>query len=83
MAASVATALAEILAERSRLNMLLGLPILLGAVIVLAAVLWMQFTNSYKKIEKIIIAFVSVIGVSFIFELALVHIDWGAAVMDG
>ena len=45
----------------------------------LGVVLWMQFTNSYKKIEKIIIAFVSVIGISFIFELALVDIDWGAA----
>ncbi|MEI6100228.1 MAG: Nramp family divalent metal transporter [Eubacteriales bacterium] len=80
MAASVATAMAEILGGAIALNMLLGLPILLGAVIVLAAVLWMQFTNSYKKIEKIIIAFVSVIGISFIFEIALVHIDWGAAV---
>lgn len=80
MAASVATALAEILGGAIALQMLLGLPIKLGAIIVLAAVLWMQFTNSYKKIEKIIIAFVSVIGVSFIFEIALVKIDWGAAV---
>jgi manganese transport protein len=79
MAASVSTALAEILGGAIALQMLLGLPIKLGAVIVLAAVLWMQFSNSYKKIEKIIIAFVSVIGVSFIFEIALVKIDWGAA----
>ena len=80
MAASISTALAEILGGAIALQMLLGLPIKLGAIIVLAAVLWMQFTNSYKKIEKIIIAFVSVIGVSFIFEIALVNIDWGAAV---
>ncbi len=79
MAASVSTALAEILGGAIALQMLLGLPIKLGAIIVLAAVLWMQFSNSYKKIEKIIIAFVSVIGVSFIFEIALVKIDWGAA----
>ncbi len=32
--------------------------------------------NSYKKIEKIIIGFVSLIGLSFIFEIAIVHIDW-------
>lgn len=79
--AAVSTALAEILGGAIALNMLLGLPLKLGAIIVLVAVLWMQFTNSYKKIEKIIIAFVSVIGVAFIFELALVNIDWSAAVM--
>ena len=81
MVATVATALAEILGGAIALQMLLGLPILLGAPIVMGAVLWMQFTNSYKKIEKIIIAFVSVIGVSFIFEMGLVHIDWGAAAL--
>ena len=80
MIAAVSTALAEILGGAIALNMLLGLPLKLGALIVLGAVLWMQFTNSYKKIEKIIIAFVSVIGIAFIFELALVEIDWGAAV---
>lgn len=79
MVAAVSTALAEIMGGAIALNMLLGLPIKIGALIVLGAVLWMQFTNSYKKIEKIIIAFVSVIGISFIFELTLVHIDWGAA----
>lgn len=80
MVAAVSTALAEIMGGAIALNMLLGLPIKIGALIVLGAVLWMQFTNSYKKIEKIIIAFVSVIGISFIFELTLVHIDWGSAV---
>ena len=36
--------------------------------------------NSYKKIERAIIAFVSVIGLSFIYELFLVRIDWPVAV---
>ena len=39
----------------------------------------MLFTNSYKKIERSIIAFVSVIGLSFIYELFLVKIDWPLA----
>ena len=39
----------------------------------------MLFTNSYKRIEKAIIAFVSVIGLSFIYELFLVDIDWPLA----
>ena len=39
----------------------------------------MLFTNSYRLIEKWIIAFVSIIGLSFIYELSLVTIDWPAA----
>ena len=37
------------------------------------------FTNSYKRIERLIITFVSMIGLSFIYELFLVRIDWPAA----
>ena len=36
----------------------------------------MLFSNSYKKIEKWIIGFVSIIGLSFLYELFLVKIDW-------
>ena len=39
----------------------------------------MLFTNSYKRIERSIIAFVSVIGLSFLYELFLVDIDWPLA----
>ena len=39
----------------------------------------MLFTNSYKRIERGIIAFVSVIGLSFLYELFLVDIDWSLA----
>lgn len=39
----------------------------------------MLLTNSYKKIERSIIAFVSVIGLSFIYEIFLVKIDWAMA----
>jgi manganese transport protein len=39
-------------------------------------VLFFIFTNSYRKIERWIIGFVSIIGISFIYELSLVHIEW-------
>ena len=39
----------------------------------------MIYTNTYRLIERWIIAFVSIIGLSFIYELSLVNIDWGAA----
>ena len=79
VAAAVSTALAEILGGAIALNMLFHLPIKLGALLVLVVALFLQFTNSYKKIEKIIIGFVSLIGLSFLFEIAIVNIGWPQA----
>lgn len=78
--ASVSTSLAEILGGAIALQMLFGIPIGWGAVMTTVFVLLMLFTNSYKKTERAIIAFVSVIGLSFIYELFLVKIDWPLAV---
>ena len=78
--ASVSTSLAEILGGAIALQMLLNIPIIWGSVLVTAFVFIMLVTNSYKKIERSIIAFVSVIGLSFIYELFLVNIDWPIAV---
>lgn len=77
--AAISTALAEILGGAIAINMLTGLPLRIGALLVLGMVLWMLFTNSYKKLEKWIIGFVSIIGLSFIFELSMVHVSWGEA----
>jgi len=77
--AAVSTALAEILGAAIALNMLFHLPIKIGSLLTLVVVLVLQFTNSYKKIEKIIIGFVSLIGISFLFEIYLIHTDWAAA----
>jgi manganese transport protein len=79
MMASVATSLAEILGGAIALNMLFEIPIRAGAVLVTVFVGILLFTNSYKAIEKWIIAFVSVIGLSFLYELSLVQIDWNNA----
>lgn len=79
MLASVSTSLAEILGGAIALNMLFAIPIRAGAVLVTVFVFIMLFTNSYRMIEKWIIAFVSVIGLSFLYELSLVDIDWNAA----
>lgn len=77
--ASISTSLAEILGGAIALQMLFGISIPVGALLVTAAVLILLFTNSYKKIERAVIGFVSVIGLSFIYELFLVHVDWGEA----
>ena len=80
--ASISTSLAEILGGAIALQMLFGMSIPIGAIIVVAASLIMTFTNSYKKIERAIIGFVSVIGLAFIYELFLVDVDWPLAVQS-
>ena len=47
--------------------------------LILAVSLLCAFTNAYKRIEKLIIIFVSLIGFSFLFEIGIAKIDWGAA----
>lgn len=78
--AAISTALAEILGAAIALNMLFKLPLKAGAFLTTTFVATMLFTNSYQKLEKIIIGFVSLIGLSFLYELSLVDIDWGKAV---
>ncbi|MDD4990663.1 MAG: Nramp family divalent metal transporter [Paludibacter sp.] len=80
MLASISTSLAEILGGAIALNMLFKIPIQVGALLVTAFVFIMLFTNSYRMIEKWIIAFVSVIGLSFLYELSLVNINWDSAI---
>jgi len=76
--ASVSTALAEILGAAIGLRMIFpGLPLQVGAVLVAAVVIVMLWTNSYPKLEKWIIAFVSLIGLAFVYELHLVSVPWG------
>lgn len=79
IAASISTSLAEVLGGAIALEMLFKIPIKLGAVLVTVFVFILICTNSYKKIERYIIAFVSLIGLSFIYELFLIDIDWGDA----
>ena len=74
--ASVSTSLAEILGGSIALNMLFGVPVKIGAVLLTIFVMIMLFSNSYKKIERWIIGFVSIIGLSFLYELFLVKVDW-------
>ena len=66
MLAAVATAMAEILGGAIALQMLFHIPIRLGSILILVLVLFFAFTNAYKRIEKLIILFVSLIGFFFI-----------------
>ncbi|NMD00380.1 MAG: Nramp family divalent metal transporter, partial [Bacteroidales bacterium] len=80
MLASVSTSLAEILGGAIALEMLFGVPLKIGSVLLVLFSMIMLYTNSYKLIERWIIAFVSIIGISFIYELTLVDVQWGEAI---
>lgn len=79
MIASISTSFAEILGGAIALRMLFNIPLRIGAIMVVAAVMIVLFTNSYRKLERWIIGFVSIIGFAFLYELFLVDIDWPKA----
>lgn len=80
MLASISTSLAELLGGAIALDMLFGIPVPVGAVIVGAVSLVMLLSNTYRRTEKWIITFVSIIGLSFLYELYLVDVDWNQAI---
>ena len=67
--ATISTALAEVLGAAIGLKMLFRIPVKIGAVLTSILIVFLVLTNSYKKIERIIIGFVSIIGLSFLIEL--------------
>lgn len=77
--ATVATALAEVLGAAIALQMLFGLPLKVGSILVAAVSLILLATNSYRHIERWIIGFVSLIGLAFLAKLALVQVSWPEA----
>jgi manganese transport protein len=79
--AAIATALAEILGTAIGLNMLFGVPLTIGAILAVLLVGTMLLC-SYRKLEKWIICFVSLIGLCFLFELTLVKIEWPTAIQS-
>lgn len=68
VAAAIATAMAEILGGAIALQMLFHIPIKVGSMLILVVVLFCEFTNAYKRIEKLIMLFVSLIGFCFLLK---------------
>jgi manganese transport protein len=77
--AAVATGMAEILGAAIALHMLFHVPLKIGALLTGIGCGLMLWANSYKRLEKWIMGFVSIIGVAFLFELSLVNIEWSEA----
>lgn len=71
--AIAATDLAEVLGTAIGLNLLLGIPLLIGVVITLFDTLLLLLLQRFgvRKLEAFILSLVAVVGVCFIFELVL------------
>jgi manganese transport protein len=80
MFASVSTSLAEILGGALALKMLFNIPVRIGSIIIVVVVLFLLLSNSYRRLEKWIIGFVSIIGLSFIYELYIADVEWSKAI---
>lgn len=78
--AAVSTALAELLGGAIALNLLFHIPLRIGSLIMALTVGALLLSHTYKRIESIIIGFVSVIGLSFIYELVIAPVAWPLAV---
>ena len=76
MGAAIATAVAEILGMAIALHMFFGTPLPVGSLAAALTAGCLLWTNSYSRLEKWIIGFVSLIGFSFLIELYLVQVDW-------
>jgi manganese transport protein len=80
--ACVSTALAELLGAAIGLDMLVNLffhrhlPLQIGVLLSAIFVFWMLFSNSYRKVERWIIGFVSLIGLSFLYEVFAAKVQW-------
>ncbi len=76
MLASISTSLAELLGAAIGLNMLFKIPVPLGTILTAVVVVAIVFSKGYRAIERYIIAFVSLIGLSFIYEIFLADVNW-------
>jgi manganese transport protein len=76
MVACVSTALAELLGAAIGLQMLTGLPLILGSLLSAIFSFYMLFSKNYQRLEKWIMGFVSMIGLAFIIELCLADVSW-------
>ena len=77
--AAAATALAEFIGAAIALKMLFGIPLLIGSVLTAIICTIMLITNSYRKLERIIAGFVSLIALAYLVEVNMVNVDWVAA----
>ncbi|GCF08824.1 Nramp family divalent metal transporter [Dictyobacter arantiisoli] len=78
--AIMATDLAEILGGALGFNILFGIPLFPAALLtgIIVMVLLGLSHWGLRKIEYVIMGFVSIIGLAYVYETALIHASWGS-----
>jgi manganese transport protein len=76
VAACVATDVAELLGGAIGFNLLLGLPLWLGALVTVFLEVFLIVGQRYHQLEKIIVAFLGIIALCYVAELAIVKPVW-------
>ncbi|MBK5200102.1 MAG: Nramp family divalent metal transporter [Spirochaetaceae bacterium] len=77
--ACVATDVAELLGGAIGFNLLLRMPLWLGAVVTIFLEIFLIIGQRYHKLEKTIIGFLGIIALCYVAELIIVKPDWGQA----
>ena len=78
--ACVATDVAELLGGAIGFNLLLGLPLWIGALITVFLEVFLIVGQRYHKLERIIIGFLGIIALCYVAELVIVKPEWGQVV---
>jgi manganese transport protein len=74
--ACVATDVAELLGGAIGFNLLLGMPLWMGALLTVFLEVFLLVSQRYHRLETLIVGFLGVIGLCYLIELVLVKPDW-------
>jgi manganese transport protein len=76
--ACVATDVAELVGGAIGFNLLLGLPLWMGALLTVFLEVFLIVSQRYHRLEVMIVGFLGIIGLCYLIELLLVKPDWAA-----
>ena len=75
--ACVATDVAELLGGAIGFDLLLGIPLWMGALVTVFLEVFLIVSQRYHRLEKIIISFLGIIALCYVIEIGIVKPDWG------
>lgn len=76
--ACVATDVAELIGGAIGFNLLFGMPLWSGALLTVIIEVFLIVSQRYHRVEVIIMAFLGIIGLCYVIEIAIVGPDWTA-----
>lgn len=77
--ACAATDLAEYLGAALGFQLMFGIPLVIGAPLTLVVVVVLVLGQRYHSLERMIVAFLAIIGACYLAEMLIVKPDWGHA----